>query len=99
MIVGISPEGHDHFVVYRGTNLEWVYVADPIRGNIRMPIGEFRKQWQENAVLAIHKPGHKVKQSSPLSLRESDVRRGELNRHLIQTQQSRLPRIKQTLPP
>ena len=77
VIVGISPEGHDHFVVYRGFDGFWVYVADPIRGNIRMPANEFLKQWQENAVLAIHKPGEKVKEISPLSLRWDEVVRGE----------------------
>lgn len=77
VIVGISPEGHDHFVVYRGFDGFWVYVADPIRGNIRMPGYEFGKQWQENAVLAIHKPGEKVKEVSPLSLTWEEVYRGE----------------------
>ena len=66
VIVGISPEGHDHFVVFRGTYDGWVYVADPIRGNLRMPIPEFTKQWQENAILVVHKPGKKVKTTSPL---------------------------------
>ena len=50
VVVGISPGGHDHFVVFRGTDGGWVYVADPIRGNLRMPISEFTKQWQENAI-------------------------------------------------
>jgi predicted double-glycine peptidase len=99
LIVGIQPEGHKHFVVYRGVDAQWVYVADPIRGNIRMPIWDFRKQWQENAALVIHKPGQKVKDTSPLSLREEDVRLGELNWYLIQTQQSRMPQNKQTQPP
>ena len=66
VVVGISPEGHDHFVVFRGTYGVWVYVADPIRGNMRMPIREFTKQWQENAILVVHKPGKKVKTTSPL---------------------------------
>ena len=99
LIVGIQPGGHKHFVVYRGTDAEWVYMADPIRGNVRMPVWEFRDQWQENALLVIHKPGQKVKQQSALSLRDEDVLRGELNWHLIRTQQSRMPQHKQTLPP
>jgi predicted double-glycine peptidase len=99
LIVGIQPGGHKHFVVYRGTDADWVYMADPIRGNVRMPVWEFREQWQENALLVIHKPGQKVKQQSALSLRDEDVRRGELNWHLIRTQQSRMPQNKQTLPP
>ena len=35
-IVGIQPSGHKHFVVLKGTFGDWVYLADPIRGNIRM---------------------------------------------------------------
>jgi predicted double-glycine peptidase len=89
MIVGISPEGHDHFVVLRGTDFEWVYVADPIRGNLRMPAADFREQWQENAILVIHKPGREVRTSSPLSVREDEFRLGELNDQLIRTQPQR----------
>jgi uncharacterized protein len=77
VIVGIEPEGSKHFVVYRGTDGDWVYVADPIRGNIRIPTDEFLCQWQKNAVLAIHKPGYKVRETSPLSLRWDEVMRGE----------------------
>jgi len=99
LVVGIEPGGHKHFVVYRGTDADWVYMADPIRGNVRMPVWEFRQQWQQNAVLVVHKPGQKVKKHSALSLRDEDVKRGELNWHLIRTQQSRMPQNKQTLPP
>jgi len=93
VVVGISPEGHDHFVVYRGTDGEWVYVADPIRGNVRMPIAEFTKQWQENAVLVIHKPGQKVRTTSPLHVRPEEIYWGETNKQLIRTQATRKPPI------
>ena len=91
VIVGISPGGHDHFVVYRGTDREWVYVADPIRGNLRMPVPEFTKQWQENAVLVIAKPGKKVPTTSALAVRPEEFALGELNDHLIRTQPQRQP--------
>lgn len=83
VIVGISPGGHDHFVVYRGTDGMWVYVADPIRGNVRMPVREFTKQWQENAVLVVHKPKHKVKTTSPLHVTWEETQLGETNNQLI----------------
>jgi predicted double-glycine peptidase len=89
LIVGISPEGHDHFVVYRGTHGGWVYVADPIRGNVRMPIREFTHQWQENAVLAIHKPGEKVRTTSLLHVSEAEKRLGETTDQWIRTQPQR----------
>jgi hypothetical protein len=91
VIVGISPGGHDHFVVYRGTDGMWVYVADPIRGNVRMPIREFTRQWQENAILVIHKPGQKVKTTSPLHVTWEEMQLGETNDQLIRTQAQREP--------
>lgn len=100
VVVGISPEGHDHFVVYRGSFGDWVYVADPIRGNVRMTVPDFIKQWQENAVLVINKQGEKVRTTSPLSVRAEETRLGELNEHLIRTQPQREAAVpKQTLRP
>jgi uncharacterized protein len=99
LVVGIKPGGHKHFVVYRGTDWEWVYVADPIRGNLRMPVREFVDQWQEKAVLVIGKPGAKVKDRTPLSLTEADLNLGDMTDQVIRTQATRQPQIKQTLPP
>jgi predicted double-glycine peptidase len=99
VIVGIEPSGHKHFVVYRGTDLDYVYLADPIRGNVRMPVWEFVKQWQKNAILVVHKPGQKVKTTSPLNLREEETHLGDLQDYIIQTQPSRQPQHKQTIPP
>jgi uncharacterized protein len=99
LVVGIKPGGHKHFVVYRGTDWEWVYVADPIRGNLRMPVREFVDQWQEKAVLVIGKPGAKVKDRSPLSLTPADLNLGDMTDEVIRTQATRQPMIKQTLPP
>ena len=73
LIVGITEKEHKHFVVYRGTDFRWVYVADPIRGNNRLLINDFSRQWQKNLVLAIAKPGVQVRTTSPLSLRGSDL--------------------------
>jgi len=91
VVVGIEPEGHKHFVVFRGRHDDWVYLADPIRGNIRITTKTFTKQWQKNAILAIAKPGEKVKETSPLSVRCDEIRRGWLNDQLIRTQPQRQP--------
>ncbi len=96
LIVGITVDEHDHFVVYRGLYPPYVYLADPIRGNIRVRIPEFSKQWQKNTVLAVHKPGQKVRESSPLGVTAAEVDLGKLNDQLIRTQGTRLwPRLKQ----
>jgi predicted double-glycine peptidase len=99
LVVGIKPGGHKHFVVYRGTDWEWVYVADPIRGNLRMPIREFVDQWQEKAVLVIGKPGAKVKDHTPLSLTDADLRLGDTTKQYIRAQAPFTPQIKQTIVP
>jgi len=78
-----SVDEFDHLVVYRGTDGRYVYMADPIRGNLRVPTTVFVKQWQKNAILAIAKPGHKVKTHSPLSIRGEELFLGELNDQLI----------------
>jgi len=89
LIVGITLNDYDHFVVYRGTDYRWVYLADPIRGNVRLGVREFLDQWQKNAILAIHKRGEKVRETSPLAVREGEITLGELNRQLIRTFPSR----------
>lgn len=91
VVVGISPGGHDHFVVFRGTYDGWVYVADPIRGNVRMPVADFKKQWQENAILVIHKPGQKVKTESPLHVSWEERQLGETTDQYIRARASRWP--------
>ena len=45
VIVFIEPRGYKHFVVLRGTRGDRVYLADPSRGNIRMPAYRFLDSW------------------------------------------------------
>jgi len=82
LVVGITVRGYNHFVVYRGTDGCYVYLADPIRGNIREPVGIFQCQWQKNAVLVVAKPGEKVHDWSPLSVRQSERCVGWTNREV-----------------
>ena len=85
LIVGITVDGYDHFVVYRGTDGLYVYLADPIRGNLRIRSHEFIKQWQKNAILAIAKPGTKVKEYSRLSITGEELFLGKINDQVIRT--------------
>jgi predicted double-glycine peptidase len=98
-IVGIQPSGHKHFVVLKGTFGDWVYLADPIRGNIRMANWEFVEQWQKNAILVVYKPGEKVKQYSPLSVTEADISLSDLSDQIIRSQESRQPQNRIKLSP
>ena len=79
VIVGVKVNEHDHFVVFRGLDSRFAYLADPIRGNVRTPIPDFLKQWQKNAILVIAKPNAKVKDVNPMGVRETEIVRGALN--------------------
>lgn len=81
LIVGIVVNGYDHFVVYRGSDCQYVYLADPARGNVRTPIPEFVKQWQKNLVLVVVKKGVDTKDLvTPLTVTSAEKSLGELNR-------------------
>ncbi len=45
VIVFIEPRGYKHFAVLRGVKGDRVYLADPSRGNIRMPAYSFLDGW------------------------------------------------------
>jgi predicted double-glycine peptidase len=90
LVVGISHNGYDHFVVYRGMDCDWVYVADPIRGNIRISYIDFVRQWQKNAILVVAKTDQEPPTTSPLSIHCYEVRLGELNKQLIRTQPEKI---------
>ncbi len=79
VIVGITVRKHDHFAVFRGTDGYYVYLADPIRGNIRVVADTFVREWQQNAILVVAKPGAKVKEVNPMGVRFPEIFRGLLN--------------------
>jgi predicted double-glycine peptidase len=65
-IVRIEKNQFKHFVVVRGIREDRVYLADPIRGNIRLSVADFMDQWngptqrasgQEPAALFLGKRG------------------------------------------
>ncbi len=45
VIVFIEPRGYKHFAVFRGVKGDRIYLADPSRGNIRMPAYRFLDIW------------------------------------------------------
>ena len=48
VIVYIEPRGYKHFAVLRGVRGDRVYLADPSRGNIRMPLYAFLETWLQD---------------------------------------------------
>jgi uncharacterized protein len=79
LLVGITVNDYDHFVVIRGADDRYVYLADPAVGRQRVPLAEFAKQWQKNTVLAIIKPNTRPPSQSALSVTLEDRRFGESN--------------------
>ncbi len=79
LLVGITVNDYDHFVVIRGADDRYVYLADPAVGRQRVPLAEFAKQWQKNTVLAIIKPNTRPPSQSALSVTDEDRRFGESN--------------------
>lgn len=45
VIVFIEPQGYKHFAVLRGVRGDRVFLADPSRGNVRMPAYQFLQTW------------------------------------------------------
>ncbi len=45
VIVFIEPRGYKHFAVFRGVKGDRIYLADPSRGNLRMPAYRFLDTW------------------------------------------------------
>ncbi len=83
VVVGITVRGHEHFAVFRGADERYAYLADPIRGNIRTPIRNFRKEWQKNGILVIAKPNTPVKKANPMGIYKDEYYRGGTNRQYI----------------
>lgn len=83
VLVGLVVKKYDHFVVFRGAVDGWVYLADPARGQIRIPVGMFEQQWQENAILVVAKPRTKVKDPNPMAVRSQERYRGWLNNQWV----------------
>lgn len=47
VLVFIKPNGYRHFAVFRGIRGDRIFLADPARGNIRLPAFKFLDMWLE----------------------------------------------------
>jgi predicted double-glycine peptidase len=48
VIVFIEPRGYRHFAVLKGIRGDRAYLADPSRGNVRMPMYTFLESWVQD---------------------------------------------------
>lgn len=83
LIVGITVNDYDHFVVVRGADAKFVYLADPAVGRMRVPIEEFAQQWQKNAVLVVVKPKTQPPKNPPMALTDEEKSVGISNQYYL----------------
>jgi uncharacterized protein len=77
VIVFVQPMGYRHFAVLRGVDRGRVFLADPVRGNLRMSIGRFLDEWN-GIVFVLGKPGEEDLTTYPLALPQPDYIQPEL---------------------
>jgi hypothetical protein len=77
VMVYIQRKDYKHFAILRGIVGDRVYLADPSRGNIRMPIDRFLEEWS-GITLVLDKPGFGLPKEHPLDLENELVIRPEL---------------------
>ena len=66
-LVPIIPYGYKHFVVFRGADEKYVYLADPSFGNYTQTIEDFKKDWYgfTNVALVVHRKEDQDKDHVP----------------------------------
>jgi predicted double-glycine peptidase len=89
VVVALEQNKINHFVVLRGFADGRAYLADPIRGNVRIPISELADQWIANTLLVVAKPNETESKVSVLGIRASELYPTRLNSQLIRTQPER----------
>ncbi|RKZ35864.1 MAG: hypothetical protein DRQ41_15310 [Gammaproteobacteria bacterium] len=77
-IVYIHVKKDKHFAILRGIKDDRVFLADPSRGNLRMSISAFSKEWT-GITLVLGKKGFNTATEHPLAIRDEELMRNELN--------------------
>jgi predicted double-glycine peptidase len=67
VVVRLVIDDYEHFVVFRGVVGDRVFLADPSRGNVRLSINQFARQWN-NVLLVVADPSGQIPESTPLSV-------------------------------
>jgi predicted double-glycine peptidase len=77
VLVRLVKDEFKHFVIYRGAIEDRIYLADPIRGNIRVQAQDFSNQWN-GVALILGKTGFGLPKEHGLAIQEPKVFRSEL---------------------
>lgn len=78
VLVYLELPDSKHFAILRGVRQDRVYLADPSRGNLRMPVFRFANQWPSGIALVLGKPGFGTPPDTPLSVDQTGPFRIEL---------------------
>lgn len=77
VLIHLEREDYKHFAVLKGARGDRIYLADPSRGNIRMSVDRFAKEWSGIA-LVLGKSGFGLPQQYPLALDDQEPVQNEL---------------------
>ena len=78
VIVFLSTKDLKHFTLFKGIRKDRVYLADPTRGNIRVDLKRFHKQWQDGFTLVVYKPSGKLPEYPGIKIEDTMFIRPEL---------------------
>jgi len=77
VLVFVEPDGYKHFAILRGVVEDRVFLADPSRGNIRLSLQDFLKEWSGNTFV-LGKDGFGLPQDHNLAIKHQPGFRNEL---------------------
>lgn len=67
VIVRLEKDDFKHFVVFRGELGDRVFLADPLRGNVRKAVCRFLEEWDGKILAVVHR-GQKPRGDGPLAI-------------------------------
>ena len=77
VLIHLEREDYKHFAVLKGARGDRIYLADPSRGNIRMSVDHFAKEWSGIA-LVLGKSGFGLPPKYPLAVNDQEPVQNEL---------------------
>jgi uncharacterized protein len=77
VLIHLEREDYRHFAVLKGARGDRIYLADPSRGNIRMSVDRFAREWSGIA-LVLGKSGFGLPEKYPLALDDQEPVQNEL---------------------
>ena len=77
VLIHLEREDYKHFAVFKGVWGDRIYLADPSRGNIRLAVFRFAREWS-GVALVLGKKGFGLPQSYPLALKDHELNQIEM---------------------